>query len=260
MESLHITAIQTALHWENPEANYSMFEKKISTIHSTDLVVLPEMFTTGFSMNTSIATLPGYDPLAWMKHQASACGVTIVGSYMVQENNKFFNRLSAVSPDGEVISYNKKHLFTLAGEQQHYTAGKNQVILSYKGWKLAMMICYDLRFPVWCRRTPKFNYDALIFAANWPDRRSYAWRSLLLARAIENQAYVIGVNRVGTDGAGVIHSGDSAIIDPLGKYISLAPSFEETIIHATIHKTVLDETRQRLPFFDDRDNFEFIEA
>lgn len=259
MESLRITAIQTALHWENPQANYSMFEEKFSSIHHTDLVVLPEMFTTGFSMNTSRAIQPGYDPLKWMKHQAYTRGFALVGSYMVEENGKFFNRLSFVSPEGEVISYEKKHLFTLAGEQHHYTSGNRQVIVSYKGWKLALMICYDLRFPVWCRRTSIFNYDAIIFTANWPDRRSHAWRTLLLARAIENQSYVIGVNRVESDGSGVIHSGDSAIIDPLGKYICLAHPFEETVLQATIYKTELNEIRERLPFFDDRDEFDLTQ-
>lgn len=255
MELLRITGIQTILHWEDPKANYALFERHLSRIHDTDVVVLPEMFTTGFSMNTDMAKQPGYDPLEWMKKQAATGGFALAGSYMVEEDGRFFNRLSFVTPHGETVSYNKKHLFTLAGEQRHYTAGNEQVLVTYKGWKLGLMICYDLRFPVWCRRTSTFDYDALIFVANWPDRRSHAWRSLLLARAIENQAYVIGVNRVGADGHGIIHSGDSAMIDPMGKYINTSSPFKEEMIQAVITQSALLDVRQRLPFFDDRDEF-----
>jgi len=258
MELLHITGIQTSLHWEDPLKNQAMFEKKLTTIKNTDLVVLPEMFTTGFSMNTTIATNPGYNPLEWMKIQSKRFGFAITGSYMIAENGKFFNRLSFVTPSGEVVSYNKRHLFTLANEQMYYVAGNEQVLVNYKGWKLGLMICYDLRFPVWCRRSSTFNYDALIFVANWPDRRSHAWRTLLLARAIENQAYVIGVNRIGTDAHGIIHSGDSAIIDPMGKYINSAAPFKEEMIQASFSYSALQEIRQRLPFFNDRDEFEII--
>ncbi len=258
MELFRITGIQPTLYWEDPKANYALFEQQLSQIHDTDVVVLPEMFTTGFSMNTEIAKQPGYDPLEWMKMQAASGGFALAGSYMIEENGHFFNRLSFVTPSGEAVSYNKKHLFTLAGEQRHYTAGNEQVLVRYKGWKLGLMICYDLRFPIWCRRTNTFDYDVLIFVANWPDRRSHAWRSLLLARAIENQAYVIGVNRVGTDGNGIIHSGDSAMIDPMGKYINTASPFKEEMIQASFSYSALQEVRHRLPFFNDRDEFDII--
>lgn len=258
MESLCIAGIQSHIYWENPQANYDLYQRKFSTLHDVDVVILPEMFTTGFSMNTSIATQLNYDPTSWMKKQASTFGFALVGSYMIEENKKFYNRMSFVTPDGEIFSYDKKHLFSLAGEQKYYTAGNKQILVEYKGWKLALMICYDLRFPVWCRRTQHFDYDALIFVANWPEKRSHAWRSLLLARAIENQAYVIGVNRIGTDNEKVIYSGDSAIIDPSGKYISTTVPFQEELMISEISKNTLHTYRNQFPFFDNRDEFVII--
>ena len=219
-ETLKVCMIQTSLHWEDKEKNLHHFETIFQSLPSTDLVVLPEMFTTGFSMPCVTSTVP---PGAAKALMLSDCNFAIIGSSMTEENSKFYNRLYFVEPSGNFYSYNKKHLFSIAGEHKYYSAGERRLIIEYLGWKICPLVCYDLRFPGWSRNqeltestiTPVF--DLLIYVANWPQKRATAWTTLIAARAIENYAYCIGVNRVGEDGNQIPYSGNSAAIDPSGK-------------------------------------------
>ena len=220
MQTLAVSIIQSALFWEDKSRNLAMLEQKIMAItEKTNLVVLPEMFSTGFSMKPALLaeTMEG-ETIAWMKRIAISKKIILTGSIIIEEGGKYFNRLIWMLPNGTWGSYDKRHLFAFAGEDKHYTAGKKRLVTSVNGWRVHLQICYDLRFPVWARQqsdeTPE--YDLLIYVANWPERRNHAWKTLLIARAIENQCYVIGVNRVGEDGNQIAHSGDSMIIDPLG--------------------------------------------
>jgi predicted amidohydrolase len=220
----------------------------------TDLVVLPEMFTTGFSMNPNeLAEEEDGPTLAWLKAKARELDAAITGSVIIREKGKYYNRLFFVLPNGNYQTYNKRHLFTYAGEHHHYTAGSNKLTLDYKGWKICPMVCYDLRFPVWSRNTE--DYDLLIYVANWPERRNHPWKSLLVARAIENQCYTIGLNRVGEDGNGISHSGDSIVLDPLGEKIAAANPLIEEVITTQISKAELQKVRDRFQFLADRDEF-----
>ncbi|MAN26887.1 MULTISPECIES: amidohydrolase [Mesonia] len=255
MEKLSVTIIQADLHWENAELNREMFSKKINELSlSTDLIVLPEMFTTGFSMNAeNLAEETNGSSLAWLQQQAKKFEVALTGSVIITENNNYYNRLFFVFPDGSFKTYDKKHLFTLADEQNTYSAGKERLLVEYKGWKICPLICYDLRFPVWSRNTEDF--DLLLYVANWPKKRTQAWDALLKARAIENMCYVAGVNRVGFDGNSHEYSGHSAIYDMLGKQISTLNHevvFSETI---QLSKQELNETRKRFAFLNDKDEF-----
>jgi len=253
---MKIAAIQTSLHWEDRDANLAMLSQKISSAKEANLIVLPEMFATGFSMNTAIAEDAHDGPsVLWMKRQAQEKNAAVCGSLMVKDGNDFYNRMYFVTPE-QTFTYDKRHLFSLANEQDFYRQGGSQLVVEYSGWKIAPLVCYDLRFPVWSRRSETFDYDALVYVANWPERRSLAWRSLLVARAIENQAYVVGMNRVGRDGNDVIHSGDSAVVDPMGRYIAQARPFGEEIIVTELSKELLESTRKELPFYNDRDGFE----
>jgi predicted amidohydrolase len=220
----------------------------------TDLVVLPEMFTTGFSMNPNeLAEEEDGPTLAWLKAKARELDAAITGSVIIHEKGKYYNRLFFVLPNGNYQTYNKRHLFTYAGEHHHYTAGSNKLTLDYKGWKICPMVCYDLRFPVWSRNTE--DYDLLIYVANWPERRNHPWKSLLVARAIENQCYTIGLNRVGEDGNGISHSGDSIVLDPLGEKVAAANPLIEEVITTQISKAELQKVRDRFQFLADRDEF-----
>ncbi len=249
---MNITLVQTQLHWENIEANLEMFSQKLQNLPKTDLIILPEMFTTGFSMNAAALAEPMDHSTAiqWMKEQAEKHQAVITGSLIIQENGKYYNRLIWMRPDGSFEQYDKKHLFTMAKEEETYTAGEEKVILEYMGFKICPFICYDLRFPVWNRNTE--DYDLAIYVANWPDKRSYHWRSLLTARAIENQCYVAAVNRVGEDGKGFYYSGHSSLIDPAGE-ILYQKADEEAIFQTTLSLTHLKEVREKLPFLKDRD-------
>lgn len=259
MSTLNITIIQADLHWENREANLAMFESKIRAIkEKTEVVLLPEMFSTGFSLHPAplAETMEG-PSIAWMKNLAAEKRIILGGSLIIREGDHFYNRFAWVLPNGQVGFYDKRHRFAFAGEDQEYTAGKKRVIASVKGWKINLQVCYDLRFPVWARQQAKDNeleYDLLVYVANWPERRSHAWRTLLQARAIENQCYVVGVNRVGEDGNQIAYHGGSMIIDPLGEVLYEKKN-EEDIFTMTLDKVKLQEARSRFPFWKDADGF-----
>ena len=250
--TMNITLVQSALYWENIEKNLSSFEEKLNNIGQTDLIILPEMFSTGFSMNAS-AVAESMDGTAvnWMRKTAAKKNSAITGSLIIREGGKFYNRLIFMRPDGSFEQYDKKHLFTMAKEEETYTAGTEKIIIDYLGWKICPLICYDLRFPIWNRNLE--DYDLAIYVANWPDRRSYHWRSLLTARAIENQCYVAAVNRVGTDGKDLYYSGHSSLIDPTGEAIYQKADAED-IQQIDLNKEYLIEIRTKLPFLKDRDN------
>lgn len=272
MSSLTITTIQTSLHWENKAANLQQLEEKINRIQErTEVVILPEMFSTGFSMKPELLaeTMDG-DTIAWMTRIATSKKIILTGSIIIEENGEYYNRLIWMLPNGQYGHYDKRHLFAYAGEHEHYAPGHKRLIASVKGWKINLQICYDLRFPVWSRQqvtattlsdmagvnagNGDAEYDLLIYVANWPERRNHAWKTLLQARAIENQCFVTGVNRVGNDGNNIYHSGDSMIIDPMGQVLYTKPH-DEDIFTITLQKEPLEEIRQKLPFLRDADGF-----
>ena len=264
MQSLSITTIQTNLHWEDKKANMFMLEKKIRGIkEKTNIVVLPEMFTTGFSMNPkALSENMDGETVSWMRKISQEKGIIITGSIIVEEGGNFYNRLIWMLPNGQLGHYDKRHCFSLAGEDEHYTRGTKRLIASVGGWKINLCICYDLRFPVWTRQVIESTedrevapeFDVLIYVANWPERRSHAWKTLLQARAIENQCFVVGVNRVGKDGNDLSHCGDSMVLDPFGEKL-YHKSHEEEVHTTTIEKRTLDEARIKFPFWKDGDDF-----
>jgi omega-amidase len=266
--TLTFTLIQTQLHWEDKQANLSMLEQKINSIKErTEVVVLPEMFSTGFSMKPEkfAETMDG-ECVNWMKRMATSKKIILTGSLMIEEDGNFYNRLIWMLPNGQSGFYNKRHCFGYAGEDKHYTPGDKRLIASVKGWKINLQVCYDLRFPVWARQEASSyeerlngepEYDVLLYVANWPERRSHAWKTLLTARAIENQCYVIGVNRIGNDGNEIYHSGDSMVIDALGESL-YQKAHDEDVFTITLHKETLQEIRTKLPFLKDADNFNII--
>lgn len=260
MSTLSITTIQTNLHWEDKAANMKMLEEKIYSIkEKTEIVVLPEMFSTGFSMKPEVLaeTMEG-ETVQWMKRVSAAKKVILTGSLIIKDGDDFFNRLIWMLPNGQYGVYDKRHRFAFAGEDNHYTAGSKRLIASVKGWKINLQVCYDLRFPVWSRQQSQPEgpeYDVLIYVANWPERRSHAWKTLLQARAIENQCYVVGVNRVGNDGNNIYHSGDSMIIDPMGEML-YTKEREEDIFTTVLDKNHLQTIREKLPFLKDADDFQ----
>jgi len=264
MQSLTISLIQTDLHWEDKPANLRMLEEKIRGIREkTELVLLPEMFSTGFSMKPEqyAETMDG-ESVQWMKRIAAEKKIILAGSLIITENQKYYNRLIWMLPNGQYGIYDKRHRFAFAGEDEHYTAGTKRMIASVKGWRINLQVCYDLRFPVWARQSPsaadrahgEAEYDLLVYVANWPERRNHAWKTLLQARAIENQCYVAGVNRVGKDGNDIYHCGDSMIVDPMGE-IKYTRKDEEDIFTMTLHKEELVTVREKLPFLRDADRF-----
>ncbi len=299
---LTITLVQTHLHWEDKAANLQMLEAKIRNIQApTHVVILPEMFSTGFSMKPeALAETMDGETVAWMKRLSAEKRCILTGSVIIEDNGNYYNRLLWVLPNGKLAWYDKRHRFAFAGEDKHYGAGEKRVIASVNGWKINLQICYDLRFPIWARQKPTIvqeesqpphqfggqhaemshdgepktpisleqkpvivstepvdpthEYDVLLYMANWPERRNHAWKSLLVARAIENQCYVVGVNRVGEDGNGIYHSGDSCLIGPLGEYL-YHKEHGEDIFTITLNKTELNEVRQKFPFWKDADVF-----
>jgi len=254
MEELRVTLIQTEILWESIEENLLNYTEKINQVQNTDLIVLPEMFSTGFTMNPApVAEKKSGKAVQWMTKMASSRKIAITGSLVIEENGNYYNRLFFVFPDGNYNTYDKKHLFSLANEHANYSAGSEKLIIDYKGFKICPLICYDLRFPVWARNVEE--YDVLIFVANWPNKRVKAWDALLKARSIENMCYTIGVNRVGTDGNDHFYSGHSAVYDVVGDKIST--DFKETDCIETISlskKSIL-EARKNLGFLRDRDEF-----
>ena len=282
--SLTCTLIQTKLIWEDAAANRQVLEEKINSIHEkTEVVILPEMFSTGFSMQPEkfAETMDG-ETVQWMKKIAASNKIILTGSLMIKEvasaletaaTDVYFNRLIWMLPTGEYGIYDKRHLFAYGDEHNHYSSGSKRLIASVNGWKINLQVCYDLRFPVWARQSPPFfsdtdggsssllqkaetslEYDILIYVANWPERRSLAWKTLLQARAIENQCYVIGVNRVGEDGTGVYYAGDSMVVNAMGEILYHKPH-EEDVFTIELDKQHLQETRKRFPFWKDADRF-----
>lgn len=258
MSTLTVSLIQSNLFWEDKNANLKMFEQKIEGIREkTEVVILPEMFSTGFSMKPEglSETMDG-PTIQWMQKLAIKKKIILTGSLIIHEEEQYFNRIIWMLPNGNFATYDKRHLFSYAGEHDHYTSGNKKLIASVNGWKINLQICYDLRFPVWARQSKDSNtqYDLLINVANWPAKRSTAWKTLLQARAIENQAFVIGVNRVGEDGNHHVYGGDSMIVDPLGEII-YQKNKEEDIFTYTLHKETIQETRNHFSFLNDADTF-----
>lgn len=254
-EKLTTALIQADLEWENPAANKEKLEKQINELEGdTDLIVLPEMFTTGFSMNAENLAEPHKGPsFKWMQKIASENDAAVTGSIITSENGKYYNRLYFVFPDGSSEKYDKRHTFTLAKEHETYDSGTERLIVNYKDWKICPLVCYDLRFPVWSRNTE--DYDVLIYVANWPAARVLAWDTLLRARAIENMSYCIGLNRVGRDGKDLDYLGHSAVYDSLGKEVSFRKEESAFTEIVTLEKSHLKETRSQLRFLLDRDKF-----
>jgi omega-amidase len=252
---MNVTLIQTDLFWENIDNNLKMFDEKITIIKDTNLIILPEMFTTGFSMNVNILseTMNG-KTIKWMLDWARVKNAVIAGSIIIKENNLFYNRFIWAEPNGGIKYYDKKHLFSMANEDQSYSPGNQKIIIEYLGWKICPLICYDLRFPIWNRNLE--DYDIAIYVANWPEKRANHWKSLLMARAIENQCFVLAVNRIGIDGKGLNYSGDTSIIDPTGDII-FQKSNEESTYQYLLKKEELQNIRKNLPFLKDRDQLVF---
>ena len=279
MQDLSVSIIQTNLFWENSTANLANLEEKIAQISlPTDLIILPEMFTTGFTMNAKMVAEPmNFTTFKWMKQQAKRTQAVITGSFIVKEGDQFFNRLIWMRPDGSYETYDKRHLFRMGEEDKTFTAGTKQLIVELKGWRICPLICYDLRFPVWSRNYKEegqkrekrkekseksyiessslLNYDLLIYVANWPSVRSQVWDILLQARAIENQSYCIGVNRVGEDGMGLEYAGNSAVIDFKGNQLFYQKK-SEVIVNQILSKKELENFRTKFPAYLDADEFE----
>jgi len=251
---MKIALIQTSLIWENPAENRKYFKSKIDTIHATiDLIILPEMFTSGFTMNPeSVAEPMDGETVSLLKSLAKSKNCAITGSLVINDNNNYYNRMVFVFPDGNIQYYNKKHLFSLAGENKKYTAGNNKKIITFRNFKICLQICYDLRFPVFSRNTD--DYDILIYCANWPKTRINAWNILLKARAVENMCFTIGVNRIGTDHNNLEYPGQSQAVDFLGNYL-IEPNEKEGVFITTLDIAEMKNTRKKLGFLDDKDEF-----
>ncbi len=261
MQSLTISLLQTELFWEDKEANMRMLESKINAIpEKPELIVLPEMFTTGFTMNAEALAEPmDGKSMNWLSETAHKKKAAIVGSIIIEEEGYFFNRLVLMLPNRQYFYYDKRHLFSYAQEHKYYAAGTRKFIGNLNGWKINFQVCYDLRFPVWARQSsdPQLQYDIYLNVANWPEKRRNAWQTLLAARAIENQCYVVGVNRVGKDGNGHLYSGDSRVIDPLGNII-WTQEYEPSVHTYTFEKQPLQDIRSHFPFLKDADEFRIL--
>jgi len=271
MQDIKIAIIQTELLWEDIPGNLLHFDQKISSIKETvDLIILPEMFNTAFSMNPAVcAEIPDGGSVQWMKKKAKERNCVIVGSILTKENNKYYNRLIWMMPDGGYQHYDKKHLFRFAGEHKIFSSGNKKITATVKGWNMRPLVCYDLRFPVWSMNTfkalsdgqegGKFEYDCLVYIANWPDKRRNAWIALLIARAIENQSYVIGVNRIGTDCKGNSYTGDSMIIAPTGNILLQIPVNKECTEVFTLSYSEIQSFRDYFSVAPDWDKFTILE-
>ena len=258
MRDLRVTLVQSMLHWEDAAANRAMFGEKLAALKgTTDLIVLPEMFTTGFSMRSKeLAETMAGATVQWMKEQAKTTEAAIYGSVIIAEAGNFFNRGLFVTPSGQVSHYDKRHLFRMAEEKDNYERGKERVIVELNGWRILLQVCYDLRFPVFARN--RGDYDLILYVANWPEARRYPWSQLLIARAIENQSYVIGANRVGMDGKGHHYTGDSVAIDPKGQVIVACEASHESIESCVLDRSALEDFRNAFPVEKDADDFSLI--
>lgn len=255
MSNLKVSLIQSIIHWEDRAANLEHFSQRLDEIEGSDLIVLPETFSTGFSMkSTELAESGIGESLQWMKQKAKEKNAAIVASFLAEEGGRYYNRLHFVEPSGKIQIYNKRHLFTMAEEHLHYTAGEEVLNINYKGWRIRPLVCYDLRFPVWSRN--RADYDLLIYIANWPKPRRNAWDILLKARAIENYSYCIGVNRVGSDGTGKEYSGGSVLIDAKGHELLQLKDNEEGSGSATLSLEDLEAYRAKFPVHQDADKFD----
>lgn len=260
MNLLKVAIIQSRIIWQDKQANYDWFASRIqSIIGQVDLIVLPEMFNTGFSMQAAELAEPmEHTGMQWMHRMASMKSCAVTGSLIIEENGNYYNRLIWMLPDGNYEYYDKRHLFRMAEEHEHFCPGKIRLVINYKSWKICPLICYDLRFPVWSRnrfQNNTYDYDLLIYVANWPERRSLAWQSLLPARAIENLSYVIGVNRIGVDGNQVSYSGDSAVFNYLGEKISRTERYGDRVEVLELDKAALLQYRSNFPTGLDADDF-----
>ncbi|MBZ9556721.1 MULTISPECIES: amidohydrolase [unclassified Modicisalibacter] len=264
MSELRISLVQPDLRWEDPDANCRLLDEQLGGLDrtTTDLIVLPEMFATGFTMNSREMAEPMADSrsVAWLRAQARQRGCVVTGSVAIQEDGDYYNRLVWATPDGDVIHYDKRHLFRMAGEHERYAMGNDRVIVELKGFRILLTVCYDLRFPVWLRQQPRggehFEYDALLCVANWPAPRRQPWRTLLQARAIENLCYVIGVNRVGQDAKQMDYAGDSMLVDFKGEALIDEPRDEPFIRTGSISHETLARFRDKFPAWMDADRFE----
>ncbi len=255
MDNLKIALVQADLIWEDKSANLEMMDSFLSYVQpNQDLIVLPETFSTGFAMKNVAHHAEYMDgpTVKWMKSKAAMLNAVITGSVMIQENGLYYNRMLWVEPDGGLSHYDKRHLFRLAYEQNYFSSGQSTKVVTLKGWKIRLNVCYDLRFPVWCRINNS-DYDVLLFTANWPETRIHHWSALLKARAIENLSYVVGCNRIGLDGTGKNHTGDSEVVAPNG--LSIAHGNKEEILYATLSHSDLQSTRNRFQFYKDADTF-----
>ena len=274
MSDLKITYIQSPLHWENAEANLDLFNEHLGKIEGeTDLIVFPEMFNTGFTMNVKEAseTMQG-ETIKWMAEKAKSMNSVVTGSLIIEEEGKYYNRLIWMRPNGRHEQYDKRHLFRMADEHKDFDYGSERLIVELNGWRICPLICYDLRFPVWSRNVDFTKehknvemgnepvYDCLLYIANWPEARNSAWKSLLPARAIENQAYVLGLNRIGKDGKDISYSGDSIAFDPYGRAINEAKPHEEMVETITLSKQLLADFRKKFPVAMDGDQFKIPSA
>lgn len=259
MQDLKIALIQDELHWEDAKANRAHFDGLLEQIGDADLVLLPEMFNTGFTVKPEHVAEPVDGPsVQWMRDKAVEKGFAIAASLIISEEGRYYNRLVFMHPDGSMQYYDKRHLFRMGGEHERFGMGMHRLVVEYKGWKILPLVCYDLRFPVWSRNRlieGKFEYDFAFYVANWPEARSHPWKSLLTARAIENQAYVAGLNRVGSDGQGISYSGDSRIIDAKGNILAEGDPGERSIIRASLSAEDLHAFRNKFKVGLDWDQF-----
>lgn len=260
MKELKIHIVQTTLYWGDKKKNLNMFDRWLKEAEGADLVILPEMFNTGFMVDPApVAENMNGMTISWMRKAAAGLGAVVTGSLIVEENGGYFNRLVWMLPDGRFDTYDKRHLFRMAGEHERFNMGREKLITEINGWKVCPLVCYDLRFPVWSMNTYQddhYEYDLMIYVANWPEARSHAWRSLLVARAIENQCFVAAVNRVGKDGNGIDHAGDSVVLDARGLPVFLFPAHKEMAQTITLHKDELLDFRDNFRVGPDWDNFQ----
>ncbi len=260
MRDLRVTLVQTMLQWEDAAANRKAIAAKLDPLRgTTDLIVLPEMFTTGFTMNTALAEAMDGPTVAWMREQAAKADAAMYGSVIITEGGKTFNRGLFVTPDGTVNHYDKRHLFRFAHETDHYAAGQRRVVVEWREWRILLQICFDLRFPVFARNrniAGRGDYDAALYVACWPEARRFPWSQLLVARAIENQCYVVGVNRVGMGGKGIRYTGDSVALDPKGQVMAACTPANDCITRAVLDAASLADFRAKFPVGMEADGFD----